>query len=178
MSHRYPHRYSKDSTSPTWNQLVWLRKHKWMDLHNIPSWPGCRPIRSILRISSRVTSSLLNNPPWTTKNRLRPCGERIASPFCWGGFVALRSVANGTSHTSVRQGEPLVRNNLTHRWWKHGQRADKNISNHGLGSCWACWTYLVGLIAMFMLGFAFKSICTIHVFSLMISTIDIHVFRI
>ena len=77
---------------------------------------GCRPTRSIWRMSSRVTSSLPNNPPWTTKKRLRPCGERMTSPLFCGGFVALMSVDNGTSHAFMRRVLSAFIINATHMW--------------------------------------------------------------
>lgn len=71
------------------------------DAHIIPSCPGCLPTRLILRISSSVTSSLLNNPPWTTKNRLRPSGDKIALSFVKEGSDAETSVASGTSECQL-----------------------------------------------------------------------------
>jgi hypothetical protein len=66
--------------------------------HINPSCPGCFPIRGIFRISSSVTSSLLNSPPCTTKYRFTPAGERIAFSLGegGGGRVALIRVASGT----------------------------------------------------------------------------------
>ena len=69
--------------------------------HMTPSWPGCLPIRGSARISSSVTSSLLNRPPCTTKNRLQPPGPRIGgsdeAKEPEGGRVALIIVASGTA---------------------------------------------------------------------------------
>lgn len=64
----------------------------------IPSCPGCRPIRSILRMSSSVTPSLLNSPPCTTKYRLRPSGDKMAFfADATGGWVAETRVDKGTA---------------------------------------------------------------------------------
>lgn len=47
--------------------------------HISPSVPGCFPIRLTARISSSVTPSLLNRPPWQTKYLILPSGERIGA---------------------------------------------------------------------------------------------------
>ena len=68
-------------------------------VHINPSWPGCWPILSIFLISSNVTPSLLNKPPWTTKYRFVPSGPMItvlSRGDGTGGFVAEIKVASGT----------------------------------------------------------------------------------
>ena len=76
---------------------------------NIVQADGGCPARLILRMSSRVTSSLLNRPPCTTKYRLRPSGERMTSLMePAGGFVAQTSVASGTVEIEGRSDEHIV----------------------------------------------------------------------
>jgi hypothetical protein len=80
-----------------------LRNHKeGVEVSHInPSCPGCKPRRGNFRISSRVTPSLLNNPPWVTKYLFIPFGERIALLDDAGGFVALIIVASGTVMAAI-----------------------------------------------------------------------------
>jgi hypothetical protein len=57
-----------------------------------------------LRTSSRVTPSLLNSPPWTTKYLLSPSGDSIVVVLVLvGAFVAFTSVASGTEEPAINQ---------------------------------------------------------------------------
>ena len=75
-------------------------------VHIKPSVPGWRPIRFIVRISSRVMPSLPKRPPCVTKYRLKPSGERITPSFlAGGGSVALTRVARGTRVLCKRESQ-------------------------------------------------------------------------
>lgn len=91
-------------------------------------------------MSSNVTPSLEKSPPWTTKNRFRPAGERIGAGLVLvlgGGRVGEMSVARGTVKAKPikRQGRrcKMVNKGLTRskdlgKELKSGDRIDRSFT--------------------------------------------------
>lgn len=152
-------------------------------VHISPSWPGCWPILSIFLISSNVTPSLLNRPPWTTKYRFAPSGPIITALSRGdgtGGLVAVIKVASGTEehdHTMSKtpnNGADLHELDLLAvNTWANSWRKYMTVSG-GILIGRRKLVNLVGLFSMLVFSFSFKTISPVHILRLVISAINIH----